>query len=165
MDFFGLHYHLFYHTSLKWQKNVLSNVKSIWGFPSGSVVKNWPANARHMGSILGAGRSPREGNVNLFQHSCLGIPMDRGVWWATVHGSQRVGHNLATKQQLKHNLFRTSLWCSQDSSIWSWKVQPCHFLSMELIWPRGSEMSSSHPAERARQADPSLQPCYSGFKK
>jgi len=32
------------------------------------------------------GRSPGEGNVSSLQYSCLGNPMDRGVWWATVHG-------------------------------------------------------------------------------
>ena len=39
-----------------------------------------------MGSIPGWGRSPGGGNVNLLQYSCLGNPMVRGVWWATVHG-------------------------------------------------------------------------------
>ena len=46
-----------------------------------------------------SGRSPGEGNGNLLQYSCLGNPMDRGSWWAIVHGVARVGHNLATKQQ------------------------------------------------------------------
>ena len=32
------------------------------------------------------GRSPGEGNGNAFQYSCLGNPMDRGTWWATVQG-------------------------------------------------------------------------------
>ena len=32
------------------------------------------------------GRSPGEGNDNLLQYSCLGDPMDREAWWATVHG-------------------------------------------------------------------------------
>ena len=36
------------------------------------------------------------GNGNPLQYSCLENPMDRGAWWATVHGSQRVGHNWAT---------------------------------------------------------------------
>ena len=52
------------------------------------VVKNPPANAgdvRDSGLILGSGRSPGEGNGNPFQYSCLGNPMDRGAWWATVH--------------------------------------------------------------------------------
>ena len=34
-----------------------------------------------------------EGNGNPLQYSCLENPMDGGAWWATVHGSQRVGHN------------------------------------------------------------------------
>ena len=55
------------------------------GFLSGSVVKNPTANAGDMGLIPGLGRSPGEGNGNPLQYSCLGSPMDRGAWWATVH--------------------------------------------------------------------------------
>ena len=44
--------------------------------PGASVVKNPPANIGDMGSILGLGRSPGEGNGNPLQHSCLGNPMD-----------------------------------------------------------------------------------------
>ena len=36
-------------------------------------------------SIPGSGRSPGEGNGNRLQYSCLGNPMDRGAWRATVH--------------------------------------------------------------------------------
>ena len=39
-----------------------------------------------MGSIPGSGRSPEGGNGNPLQYSCLGNPMDRGAWRATVHG-------------------------------------------------------------------------------
>ena len=42
--------------------------------------------ARDTGSISGSGRSPRGGNGNALQHSCLENSMDRGVWWASVHG-------------------------------------------------------------------------------
>ena len=59
-----------------------------WDFPGGSVVKNPPANAgdaEDAGSIPGLGRSPRGGNVNLLQYSCLRNPMDRGPWQDTVH--------------------------------------------------------------------------------
>ena len=38
------------------------------------------------GRILGLGRSPGEGNGNPLQYSCLGNPINRGTWWATVHG-------------------------------------------------------------------------------
>ena len=53
------------------------------------MVKNPPANAGYTGdldSIPGLGRSPGEGNGNPRQYSCLGNPMDRGAWWATIHG-------------------------------------------------------------------------------
>ena len=57
-------------------------------FPGGSMVKNPSANAadiRDVGSIPGSRRSPRGGHGNPLQYSCLGNPMDRGAWWATVH--------------------------------------------------------------------------------
>ena len=54
-------------------------------------------NAGEAGLILGLGRSPGERNGNPLQYSCLGNPMDRGYWWATVHGVARVGHDLVTK--------------------------------------------------------------------
>ena len=53
------------------------------------MVKNPSANAgdvRDMGSIPGSGRSPGGGNGNPLQYSCLENPMNRGAWWATVHG-------------------------------------------------------------------------------
>ena len=56
------------------------------GFSGGSVVKNMPANAGDSGLILGLGRSPRKGNGNPLQYSCLGNPTDRGTWRATLHG-------------------------------------------------------------------------------
>ena len=52
---------------------------------SDSVVKNLPANAGDVSSIPGLGRSPGERNSNLFKYSCLGNPMDRGAWQATVY--------------------------------------------------------------------------------
>ena len=51
------------------------------------MVKSSPANARDLGSIPGWGRSPGEGNVYPLQYSRLGNSMDRGAWWATVHGA------------------------------------------------------------------------------
>ena len=53
------------------------------------VVKNLPANAgviRDVGFIPGSARSHGRGNGNPLQYSCLENPMDRGAWWATVHG-------------------------------------------------------------------------------
>ena len=55
-------------------------------FPGGSDSKESASNAGDQGSIPGLGRSPGEGNGNPRQYSCLGNPMDRGAWQATVHG-------------------------------------------------------------------------------
>ena len=57
----------------------------MWA-PGGSVVRNPPVNARGVRLISGSGRIPGEGNGNPLQYSCLGNPMDRGAWQATVHG-------------------------------------------------------------------------------
>ena len=56
------------------------------GFPDNSVGKESVCNTGDLGSIPESGRSPGEGNGNLFQYSCLENPMDGGAWWATVHG-------------------------------------------------------------------------------
>ena len=61
----------------------------VKGFPGGTAIKNLPGNAgdaRGVGLISGSGRVPEVGNSNLLQFSCLGNAMDRGAWWATVHG-------------------------------------------------------------------------------
>ena len=50
------------------------------------MVKNLPANSGNADLILGSGRTPREGNGNPLQYSCLGNPMGRGAWRAAVHG-------------------------------------------------------------------------------
>ena len=55
-------------------------------FPGGSDGKESAYNAGDLGSIPGSGRSPREGNGNPLQNSCLENPMDRGAWQAVFHG-------------------------------------------------------------------------------
>ena len=50
------------------------------------MVKNLPAVPETMSSIPGLGRSPGEGNGYPLQYSCLENSMDRGAWWARVHG-------------------------------------------------------------------------------
>ena len=58
-------------------------------FSGGSVGKETSCNTGDtgdVGSIPGLRRSPREGNGNSLQYSCLGNPINRGAWWAPVHG-------------------------------------------------------------------------------
>ena len=64
------------------------------GFSGGPAVKNPPAkagDAREAALIPGSGRSPGIGNGNPLQYSCLGNPLDRGAWWAAVHGVAKSG--------------------------------------------------------------------------
>ena len=62
-----------------------TNLKKVQ-FPGGSDCKESAYNVGDPGSVPGLGRSSGEGNSNPFQYSCLENLMDRGVWWATVHG-------------------------------------------------------------------------------
>ena len=55
-------------------------------FSGGTMVKNSAADAGDAGLILGLGRCPGEGNVNLLQYSCLENSMDRGAWQSVIHG-------------------------------------------------------------------------------
>ena len=59
------------------------------GYADDSVVKNLLTNTEDTGDvglIPGSGRSPGVGNGNPLQYSCLKNSMDRGAWWAAVHG-------------------------------------------------------------------------------
>ena len=71
-------------------------VRSKGAFSHSSVGKESACNTGNLGLIPGSGRSPGEGKGYPLQDSYLENPMDRGAWWATVHGVARVGHDLAT---------------------------------------------------------------------
>ena len=77
-----------------------------WASQVGLVVKNLPASAgdlRDMSLIPALGRSRGGGNGNPPQYSCLENPMDRGAWWATVHGVAN------SQTRLKQQHARTSV--------------------------------------------------------
>ena len=73
---------------------ILKYIDNLWrilglyylGFPGSSNGKESDREAGDMCSIPGLGRFPGEGNSNPLQYSCLENPLDRGFWWATVHG-------------------------------------------------------------------------------
>ena len=66
-------------------------VENIYmGFPGGAYGKESTCNAGDLGSIPGLGRSPEGGHGNPSSILAWRIPMDRGAWWATIIGSQRV---------------------------------------------------------------------------
>ena len=68
-----------------WVYENLSIPFSLPGIPGASDCKESVCNAGDMDSIPWSGRSPGGGNGNPLHYSCLGISMDRGAWWATVH--------------------------------------------------------------------------------
>ena len=82
----------------------MTKIKKWDHSPGGSNGKASAQNAGTPGSIPGSGKSPGEGNGNPLQYSCLGNPMDRGSWWATVHG---VAESDMTEQLHFHFLLRT----------------------------------------------------------
>ena len=89
------------------RKNLEKNI----GFPGGTSGKEPHANAgdvRDEDSIPGSGRSPGGSHGNPLQYSCLENPMDRGAWWATIHGLAKSRSQLkepfsdATKKPFRH---------------------------------------------------------------
>ena len=70
----------------RYMTRVLTVISTKWSFPDDSDGKESACNAGDMGSILGSGRSPGEGNSNPLRYSCLENSMDRGDGQATVHG-------------------------------------------------------------------------------
>ena len=78
------------------------------------MVKNPPANigdVRDVGSIPGSGRSPGRGHGNPLQYFCLKNPMDRGAWWATVHGIAKSWTRLSTHTHTHHTgCYHRSSW-------------------------------------------------------
>ena len=70
----------------KFYKIIYNKLCILKSFPGGSDGKESAFSAGDLGSIPGSGRSPRKRNGSPPQYSCLENSMDRGAWWATVHG-------------------------------------------------------------------------------
>ena len=60
--------------------------ESLWGFPGGSDVKNLPALWETWVQPLGWEDTLKKGMTTHSSIIAWRIPMDRGAWWATVHG-------------------------------------------------------------------------------
>ena len=70
-------------------QSIKDRANKLMDFPGGSDGKESACNAGDQGLIPGSGISPGEGNGNPFQYSYLENTMDRGAWWATVHGGHK----------------------------------------------------------------------------
>ena len=87
--FHAVHWHLSFalplHSQSTLEKLYSRQIQPRGGLPCGSAIKNLPAMQEMQAQPMNREDPPGEGNGNLFQHSCLGSPTDRGAWWATVH--------------------------------------------------------------------------------
>ena len=123
------------------------------------MVKNSPANAGdsgEVGLIPGCGRSPREGNGNPLQYSCLENPMDREAWQATVHG----GHKESDTTE------RLSLSHSQLPSKCCWAVwNSLPFLHLQISFTLQDSAYILFPGNPPLLFQPELvSPCAEGTK-
>ena len=106
------------------------------GFPCGSTGKESACNAGDLCSIPGLARSPGERKGSPLQYSCLGNPVDRGAWWAVIHGitkkpntSQRISNNIGiNKSQSSYKALQSDS-CSQKwvyPECLMWLCEPFH---------------------------------------
>ena len=108
----------------------------LLGSPSDSVVKNPPANEGDAGSIPGSGRSPGEGNSNPLQCFWLENPMNRGAWWATVHGvvASDMTQQPFTAQHPAILMLRLLAWVTV-SCIKPTSINQCQILTWDASFP------------------------------
>ena len=98
--------------------------------PGSSDSKELACDAADPGSIPGLGRSSRGGNGYPLQYSCLENSMDRGAWWATVHGVCKSKESDMTEQlTLFHQVVRAYSWSSVHCT-----TQDCHYHSHFALW-------------------------------
>ena len=93
-----IHFYQFFLDPQVWwscgHRNLMESI-FLWAMLM-TTGKESACNTGDMGSIPESGRSPGEGNGNPLQYSCLENPMDRGAWWAAVHGVPKSRPQLST---------------------------------------------------------------------
>ena len=133
----------------------LSHWQSLLG---GSDGKDSACNVGDPGLIPGSGRSPGEGNGNPLQYSSLGNPMDRGAWWATVHGVtkswtrlKRLSTYTYVKSPLGHHQDKHYYLASPDRAIFRLiKIVPLliiliNFIIISLFIKKSFKHTEKHP--------------------
>ena len=100
------------------------------------VVKNPFASAADSGSVPGWRISPVGGKGNPLQYSCLGNLVDRGAWWATVHGVAKESDMTECLSDLTHIACRVSLTCISDFNI--------HNIAIECLFIYPSDLEDQY---------------------
>ena len=116
-------------------------------FPGGSDGKESASNSGDPGLIPGSGRSSGEGDGHLLQYSCLENPMDRGSWWAAVHGvtksRTRLTTSLTQKEKGKEELYKIKV-CVIFFSPGKNTGMDCHSLLQRIFPTQGSNPGLLH---------------------
>ena len=116
------------------------------GFPGDSVVKNPsdnPGDSGNVGSVPGVGRSPGEGNGKPLPYSRWENPMDRGAWWATVHGVGKLDTTERLDTHTPTQLLSTLRISSAFSSVSSVLPSSNSTFSNPSLWPTAHQNSKS----------------------
>ena len=114
------------------------------------MVENPPANAedtRDEGSILGSERSPRRGNGNPLKYSCLENTMDRGAWWAIVHGVTKSQTWLSTRTHINFSKYNINIIVKYIIYLPFLSVDPVSFI---VFFPFNMESSLESGAAFSR---------------
>ena len=121
-------------------------VVMITDLPGGSDSKASVYNAGDPGSIPGLGRSPGEGNCKPLQYYCLENPMDRGAWWATVHGVAKTRTQLSNSSSLNDNRNKVHSKLNALDSSWNQLPQPWSMkkLSFKKSKPGAQKFGGHH---------------------
>ena len=158
------------------------------------MVKNPLTNARDTGSIPGWGKSPGGGNGNPLQYSCLENPMDRGAWWAAVHGDaeSQIGLSVSTSDKwlvsmlfdnsntnismaltvdkaLSHLSFYSHIDLVRERDCLQLTVKELELQQRSLTCPRPgrkyvAELACSVNLQDHRSLCPTPRPCWRGFR-
>ena len=117
--------------------------------------------------IPGLGRSPGGGHGNPLQYSCLEYPMDRGAWWATVHGvtksqtwlMQLSTHGLVSYQgNQQRGMTRTTALIRRVTS-WAWGKS----IGRSVVWMGVGEAGTGWAGHVQRPMSPALESLFSPF--
>ena len=112
---------------------------SHWGslkFLVAQLVKNLPCSARDPGLIPGSGRYPGEGNGNPLQHPCLENLMDRGTWWAALHGVTKSRAWLSNWHLLTYLLKGIKMLIFLEHLLHAWYFHSLLFILTKILCSR-----------------------------
>ena len=112
---------------------LVNNVLGLSKWCSGRESAHSAGDIGELGSILELERFPGVGNGNPFQYSCLENSMDRGAWWATVHGVAKSQKQLSDTHCISSQCLLKVLMYSSPDDLQDFKILNCHNLCLNWM--------------------------------